>query len=176
MKRAFKHKIALFYVLVTFLSLAAYALCSLHSLGYRINLSGSLPGYLYRVIPLRDGEPIHRGDCAVIDVSRVDNLFMEIGIRRGYIRRDRSMLKEIGGMPGDVLEMRDNMLFVNGRPAPMILSPKDSRGRALSPYPTPITLAPDFYWLVSAPRGGFDSRYFGPISRSAFTHKARPVF
>jgi type IV secretory pathway protease TraF len=29
---------------------------------------------------------------------------------------------------------------------------------------------------VSVPIGGFDSRYFGPISRSAFTHKAFRVF
>ena len=112
----------------------------------------------------------------VMDISRFENPVIGLAVRRGYISRNQRMLKEIGGIPGDVLEMRDNMLFVNGRPTPMILSPKDSRGRALSPYPTPITLAPDFYWLTSAPRGGFDSRYFGPISRNAFTHKARPVF
>jgi conjugative transfer signal peptidase TraF len=176
LKHPFKHKIALFYVLVTSLSLAAYALCSLHSLGYRVNLSGSLPGYLYRLAPLEEGEAVIRGDNVVMDISRVGNPVIGIAIHRGYVRSGQRMLKEIGAEPGDTLELRDDTLFVNGRPRPMILSPKDSRGRALSPYPTPLTLSPDFYWLVSAPRGGFDSRYFGPINRSAFTHRARRIF
>jgi conjugative transfer signal peptidase TraF len=171
-----KHKIALFYVLVTATTLAAFTLCSLHSLGYRINLSGSLPGYLYRAIPLEEGEAIIRGDRVVMDIYRLDNPGMEIGIQRGYVRRNSMMLKEIGAIPGDTVEMKDNMLFVNGRPIPVIINSEDSRGRPLSPYPTPVTLSPDFYWLISTPRGGFDSRYFGPVHRDTFTHKAHQVF
>jgi type IV secretory pathway protease TraF len=85
-------------------------------------------------------------------------------------------LKEIGAVPGDIVALRDNLLYVNGRPAPMIISPEDSRGGKLLPYPTPLILPQDCYWLVSVPDEGFDSRYFGPIQRSAFTHKAFQVF
>jgi conjugative transfer signal peptidase TraF len=176
LKRAFKHKIALFYALVTALSLAALALCFLHSFGFRFNLSGSMPGYLYRVIPLKDAEAIRRGDRVVIDISSLDNPVIELGIRRGYVSRGQRMLKEIGAIPGDALELRDNTLSVNGRAIPMIISSADFRGRVLSPYPTPVVMSPDCYWLISAPHGGFDSRYFGPVPRSAFTHKAKPAF
>jgi conjugative transfer signal peptidase TraF len=176
LKHTFKHKIALFYVLVTALSLATLALCFLHSLGYRVNLSGSMPGYLYRATSLKDGEAIYRGDIVVIDISRVDNPLIEIGIQRGYVRLGQKMLKEIGAIPGDIVELMGDTLSVNGHPTPMTVLSSDSRGRALSPYPTPVVMPQDFYWLVSIPHGGFDSRYFGPVHRSVFTHKARPVF
>jgi type IV secretory pathway protease TraF len=135
-----------------------------------------MPGYLYQAATLEEGEAIIRGGSVVIDVSRLDNPGIEIGIRRGYVRRGQRMLKEIGGIPDDAVELRDNLLSVNGDTSPMIISSGDSKVRALSPYPTPIILSPDFYWLVSTPLGGFDSRYFGPVHRRAFTHKARPVF
>jgi conjugative transfer signal peptidase TraF len=161
---------------MTSLSLAALALCSLHLFGYRVNLSGSMPGYFYRVTYIKEGEEIRRGESVVIDISRFDNPGIELGLRRGYVKRGQRMLKEIGGIPGDAVELRGNTLFVNGVPAPMIISSGDSRGRPLFPYPTPVVLSQDFYWLVSVPNGGFDSRYFGPVPRKAFTHRARPVF
>jgi type IV secretory pathway protease TraF len=86
------------------------------------------------------------------------------------------MLKEIGAIPGDAVELKENMLFVNGAGIPMIVSSEDSTGNALIPYPTPLVLLPGEYWLISAPYRGFDSRYFGPVHRSAFTHKAKPAF
>jgi type IV secretory pathway protease TraF len=85
------------------------------------------------------------------------------------------MLKQIGAIPGDTVELKDDMLFVNGHAIPMIVSSEDSRGEKLVPYPTPITLSADHYWLISTPYCGFDSRYFGPIHRRAFTHRAKPL-
>jgi type IV secretory pathway protease TraF len=68
------------------------------------------------------------------------------------------------------------MLCVNGLSIPMTVSSEDSRGEELIPYPTPIVLSQDHYWLISAPYRGFDSRYFGPVHGIAFTHRAKPVF
>jgi type IV secretory pathway protease TraF len=101
---------------------------------------------------------------------------IELGIRRGYVSRSQKMLKEIGAVPGDRVELKDNLLFVNNESTPMFVSSEDSRGNPLCAYPTPIVLSDDCYWLVSIPYRGFDSRYFGPVRRSAFTHKARKVF
>jgi hypothetical protein len=53
----------------------------------------------------------------------------------------------------------EDMLYVNGKSSPMIISPEDSRGGKLLPYPTPLVLSRDCYWLVSVPAGGFDSGY-----------------
>jgi conjugative transfer signal peptidase TraF len=162
--------------LLSCLTATALFLCSLHSLGYRVNLSESLPGYLYRVYPLEEGEPLGQGDRVLIDLSRFHNSVIELGIRRGYMSRSRKMLKEIGAVPGDTVTLMDGQLFVNGKSSPMFLVSADSRGQSLYPYPTPLVLSQDCYWLVSVPIGGFDSRYFGPINRSTFTHKAFRVF
>jgi conjugative transfer signal peptidase TraF len=161
---------------LSLLTVPVITLFMLHSSGYRLNLSESLPSLVYRVTPINEGRGIQRGDRVLIDLSRFHNPIIELGIKRGYVSRSRRMLKEIGAIPGDVVELRENMLFVNGIPTPMIVSPGDSRGNALVPYQTPLVLRPGEYWLISAPFRGFDSRYFGPVHRSAFTHKAKPMF
>jgi type IV secretory pathway protease TraF len=86
------------------------------------------------------------------------------------------MLEEIGAVPGDRVELKDGLLFINAESTAMAVSSEDSRGNALRAYPTPLVLQPGCYWLISVPRGGFGSRYFGPVHRSAFTHRARRVF
>jgi conjugative transfer signal peptidase TraF len=163
-------------VSLSFLAAAILASRSLYSRGYRVNLSESLPGVVYLATPLEAGGMIERGDCVLIDLSRIDNPGIELGIRRGYVSRKRRMLKEIGAIPGDMVALRDNRLFVNEGSTPMIVSSGDSRGGELLPYPTPLVLSRDYYWLVSVPYRGFDSRYFGPIHRSTFTHRAERVF
>jgi type IV secretory pathway protease TraF len=85
------------------------------------------------------------------------------------------MLKLIGTIPGDTVVLRDGYLFVNGDTIKIIVASHDSSGEKLSAWPTPITLQPGQYWLISDPERGFDSRYFGPIGRSLFTHRAKPV-
>jgi conjugative transfer signal peptidase TraF len=171
-----KKKILTSCSLLSLLAVTALALSLLYALGYRMNLSDSLPGYLYRVAPLEDGGTIGRGDCVLIDLSRFRNSVIELGIRRGYVSRSQKMLKEIGAVPGGTVLLKDGLLFVNGESTPMVVSSEDSRGNALYAYPTPIVLSDNYYWLVSIPYRGFDSRYFGPVHRSAFTHKARKVF
>jgi conjugative transfer signal peptidase TraF len=171
-----KKKFSILCSLLSFLAVTAFALISLYSHGYRVNLSESLPGYIYRVTPLKEGEMIERGECVLIDLSLFENPVIELGIRRGYVSRSRRMLKEIGAEPGDTVALRDNHLFVNDRPTPMIVSSKDSIGQILLPYPTPVTLPSDCYWLVSIPHRGFDSRYFGPVRREYITHRAELLF
>jgi type IV secretory pathway protease TraF len=86
------------------------------------------------------------------------------------------MLKEIGAIPDDEVALKADGLYVNDQWRPMIVASQDSRGNRLFPYPTPLVVPPEYFWLVSAPYLGFDSRYFGPINRNAFTHMARPFF
>jgi conjugative transfer signal peptidase TraF len=171
-----KKKILTFCSLLSFLAVTAFALFLLYVLGYRANLSESLPGYLYLATPLESGEVIVRGDCVLIDLSKFHNPVIELGVRRGYVSQGQKMLKEIGAVPGGTVLLKDGLLFVNGESTPMVVSSEDSMGNALYAYPTPIVLSDNYYWLVSVPYRGFDSRYFGPVNRSAFTHKARRVF
>jgi conjugative transfer signal peptidase TraF len=174
-----KKKFAVLYVLITSLCLFALVLAVSHSLGYRVNRSNSLPGRVYRITALGEDEALKTGDIVLIDLSKTSNPVIERGMERGYVSRawNQPMLKRIGAVPGDTVTLKDDFLSVNGEATEKItVAQRDSFGGGLSPWPTPVTLQPDQYWLVSDPERGFDSRYFGPIHRNAFTHKAHPTF
>jgi conjugal transfer pilin signal peptidase TrbI len=174
-----KKKFAVLYVLITSLCLLTFVFVTLHALGYRVNRSNSLPGHVYRITQLDENEPLMTGDIVLIDLSKTSNPVIERGMDRGYVSRawNQPMLKRIGAVPGDTVTLKDDFLSVNGEATEKItVAPRDSFGGELSPWPTPITLQPNQYWLVSDPERGFDSRYFGPIHRNALTHKANPVF
>jgi conjugative transfer signal peptidase TraF len=171
-----KKKISTLCIMLLVLSVVADVLFLFHGVGLRANLSESLPGFLYRAIPLPEEIPLSRGDRVLIDLSRFSNPVVELGVQRGYVSRTQKMLKEIGAIPDDEVALNSDGLYINGLWRPMILSSQDSRGDRLFPYPTPLVVSPDHFWLISAPYLGFDSRYFGPVDRNAFTHIARLVF
>ena len=176
-----KRKFALFYLLVTSLCFAACAFILFHALGYRVNRSASLPFLIYKIAPLEENTGIKRGDCVLIDLLRLSNPVISRGIERGYVSGafNQPMLKRIGAVPGDRVELLDGFLAVNSEAinkTKIIVASHDSYGGELSAWATPLTLQAGEYWLVSDPERGFDSRYFGPVNESAFTHRARPVF
>lgn len=155
------------------LALLGVALFCLHRAGYRVNRSASLPGTLYRLIPLAEDEELLHGDCVAIDLSRFSNPVIQQGVARGYVNLREPMLKRIGAIPGDRVAISGNFLVVGDLLLPIAVASADSWGGSLSPWPTPLVLPPDHFWLVSDPQRGFDSRYFGPLERFSFTHRAR---
>ena len=171
-----KKKTLLFLKLCSILCVAALILFLLYALGYRINVSNSLPNLVYKIAQITD-KPTVRGDYVVVDHSLIaNNPAIKTGLERKYLER-YPMLKQIGAVPGDVVLLRDNILYINGiKHGEMIVLSADSHGLQLSPFPTPVTLQPGQYWLISNPHGGYDSRYFGWINRDCITHTAYPVF
>ncbi|MDR1510440.1 MAG: S26 family signal peptidase [Synergistaceae bacterium] len=171
-----KKKIYKLLILFSLLCAATSALLSFHNAGFRVNRSASLPGVLYRATPLYENEPVFRGDIVLIDLSKISNPVISRGVERGYVNMREPMLKRIGATPGDSVTLESDLLCVKGVVSRAVVAPFDSYGGPLSAWPTPITLKPGQYWLVSDPERGFDSRYFGPVDRKAFTHRAKPVF
>ena len=143
--------------------------------GYRLNLTKSLPYRIYRIVAIEPGDSLSRGDNVVIDISRTNNPHIAEATRRGYVMAGIPMLKEIGGVPGDIVFLYADTLHITGISTRMKVASEDSKGRELSPYPTPLVLSADLYWLVSDSEHGYDSRYFGPIDRQTFTHVAIPI-
>ncbi len=166
------------YALITSLCFAASAFILLYGLGYRVNRSESLPFLVYKIAPLAQNAEIRRGDCVLIGLSKLSNPVIARGMKRGYVSEafNQPMLKRIGAVPGDTVVLKDNSLAVNGEAIPMFVASRDSYGGELSAWPTPVTLSSGQYWLISNPERGFDSRYFGPVAISTFTHRARAVF
>jgi conjugative transfer signal peptidase TraF len=171
-----KKKICKLLILFSLLCAATSALLSFHNAGIRVNRSASLPGVLYRATPLDENEPVFRGDIVFIDLSKISNPVISRGVERGYVNMREPMLKRIGAAPGDSVTLENDLLRVNGVVSRAVTASSDSRGGPLSAWPTPLILRPGQYWLVSDPERGFDSRYFGPVDREAFTHRAKPVF
>lgn len=172
-----RRKIFTFCAMILALAIPGTALSCLYEAGYRVNRSASLPGFIYRLTLLEEVDSPQRGDCVAIDLSRFENFVIARGVERGYVNLREPMLKRIGAIPGDRVAIAGNRLFVNDSEImPIVVASADSHGGALFPWPTPLVLSPDHYWLVSDPARGFDSRYFGPIECSAFTHRAEIVF
>ena len=171
-----RKKMIRFCILLSFLCVITLSLAHLHALGYRVNRSASLPGLVYQITPIGEFSDIKRGDCVLIDLTLFSNPVIEQGVRRGYVNKFEPMMKRIGAVPGDSIQLKENRLFINGDAVEMRVASFDSYGGELSAWLTPLILSSDCYWLISDPVRGFDSRYFGPLNRRVFTHKAVPIF
>jgi len=144
--------------------------------GYRFNITDSSPFYVFRLVPLLPAEEINRHDFVAFRPARIQHDVIPLAIERQYINHRYLMVKEIAGIPGDTILLKSGEIFINGVPKSLAVLTKDSQQRNLSPYPTPLILEDGFYWLISDPERGFDSRYFGPVNRSLLLFRAFPVF
>jgi len=170
-----KTRIFLFLKLCSSLCVLALVLFFLHLYGYRINLTNSLPQRIFKICDAFD-KTISRGDYVVVDYSLLKhNSAMKTELER-YLAA-YPMVKQVGAVSGDLVFLKDDRLYINSVDfSSMIVLSTDSLGNPLSPYPTPVMLRTEQYWLISDPEHGFDSRYFGLIERDCITHVAYPVF
>lgn len=147
--------------------------------GFVINTTTSLPVGLYRLVD----EPLRRGGLATFCLE--DKPFIQLARERGYLGNGscpggiQPLGKEIFGLPGDVVSLRDGLIAVNGAIMPLSgAKSTDSQGRRM---PAPAKFGngtiPEGYGLMLSPRhaGGFDSRYFGLVRLSRL-HPVKPVF
>lgn len=115
-------------------------------------------------ISYRTGEP-QRGDIVVIHAPEAANCPTGTGC---------DFIKRMIGLPGDVIEVRDNAIFVNG--SKLNESYVDDGNQTLPGNFTKdrvVTLGPDQYFVVGDNRmHSSDSRSWGPVSREDIVGRA----
>jgi conjugative transfer signal peptidase TraF len=88
------------------------------------------------------------------------------------------LLKPVAAVFPDIVTVGTDGIAIDGAPlANSMALPTDTAGRPLTAMPPGrYPVAPDTVWIVAGhdPRS-FDSRYFGPVHRSAITATAHPI-
>ena len=143
--------------------------------GVRINVTESVPVGLYRSV---EGAP-ERGDLVE---TCLPPAAARLATARGYLLGNGAcgthmpVIKRVLGVAGDVIRVREHVVH-NGLTldaAPVLEA--DSGGRALVPA-RGGTLGPHELWLISDDvPDAYDSRYFGPVTRSAVRSVMRPLW
>ena len=136
----------------------------------RLNLTSSMPIGIWRLQqPVQPNESL-RGQVALF--CPPDSGIFRRAKERGILRSGSCegsfmpLLKEVVGLPGDVVEYVDGGYSVNGRRvANSRIQPLDL---GFKPAFYSHLVVPDGYvWLMSSYSAqSFDSRYFGPVERS----------
>jgi conjugative transfer signal peptidase TraF len=105
---------------------------------------------------------------------------LDVAIARGYLgtpgpcRGHEEVLKAVVGVPGDVVDVSDRRVLVDGRLLPnshRIAKDGDGRSAILLP-PGRYRLRPGEYWLQTPVARSWDSRYFGPFPIAAIRARA----
>ncbi|WP_320005662.1 conjugative transfer signal peptidase TraF [Maridesulfovibrio sp.] len=152
-------------LLILFFLHALIVVYLLHGLGYRINLTDSMPHGIYQIVPGKPG----RGDLVTFSLAE-DNPYFQISLERHYLglNGNRPLLKILAGLPGDSIEIADNGICVNSELLPRTQAKIcDRHGRQL-PIFLKSTVIPSAKGLALSTYTGnsFDGRYFGLVELS----------
>ena len=86
----------------------------------------------------------------------------------------KDLIKRVIGLPGDTIESREGVIYINDRPLNETYLPTDScPGRACTTNLPRQVIPPDRYFVMGDNRtNSKDSRVFGPIPRSLIVGRA----
>ena len=135
-------------------------------LGYRVNLTPSLPVGLYRFV----NGPLQRGQIVAFCLD--DPAFVQLAREREYLAAGschsglRPLLKEISGLAGDNIRHHGDLIMVNDQVlAHTETLGKDSQGRSMPPSHLRTGVIPlgKALLLSQHHNGSLDSRYFGLV-------------
>ena len=131
------------------------------------NVSASAPIGLYLVSSRR---PEH-GELAVL---RLPDSMRRLADARGYLAHGALLIKRIAASGGDTVCRHGPLIRINGRPRASART-ADRLGRLLPRWSGCRHLGRHQQFLLSASRGSFDSRYFGPIDSTLVLGTARAL-
>lgn len=142
--------------------------------------TGGVGWAFYTRRELRAGEP-HRGQLACFDGALATAPeVVRSGLRAGWLHKSwvsRFFARRVEGTSGAHVTYGPEGVSIDGRPVAHSVALQQTTSGDPLPTPTyPITVAEGFVWLATPDAAGFDSRYFGPVSRGAITCIAEPLW
>lgn len=153
-------------------ALAGLALPTIHHPHLRLiwNASASVPLGLYRLAP---ATALRVGDMVAVRPSPALARFMA---ERRYVEANVPLLKPIAATNGAIICRLGLRVTINGRTALFALA-RDRVGRPLPTWSGCYRLRPDQLFLLAPSHpDSFDSRYFGPVSRTQILGTATPLW
>jgi signal peptidase I len=116
-------------------------------------------------------------------------LFPIESVRRGDVivfvfpeDHTKDFIKRVVAVPGDTVEVRDGMLYLNGERVPdphahFEKSLAERQPGSQGDYMAPLRLGPDQYFMMGDNRDhSYDSRFWGPITRDAIEGRALFIY
>jgi conjugative transfer signal peptidase TraF len=170
-------RVGQFGVFFACLTLAVFYLISLH---LTVNITPSMPIGVYRLYPL--DRPIARGDIVEIcPPHQVADILLrsEQTRARGICEHEViPLLKYVAAVPGDVVDLSDKAVVVNGvaLPGSATIPAVKRRAAVTETARGRYALTSGLLWLWTPYYRSWDSRYFGPVPSVGVRGLARPVF
>jgi conjugative transfer signal peptidase TraF len=134
------------------------------------NPTESAPRGWYSVRPATD---VHVDDFVVV---RLPSAVAQLAADRGYLPHSVPLLKHVAAITGQTVCVRNGFVFIDQT---LVASTRmhDGAGRALIAWSQCRILARDELFLLSRDSdASFDSRYFGPVTRSRIYGHAKPLW
>lgn len=136
-----------------------------------------MPDSIFGVTPFADEIPygkyifqlerVHRGDIVVF-------VFPE--------DQSKDFIKRVIGVPGDIIEVKAGMLYVNGERAAdphahFEIPPGQRVDSSERDFFGPLKVPPDHYFMMGDNRDrSYDSRFWGPVTRDAMEGRAMFIY
>jgi conjugative transfer signal peptidase TraF len=138
-------------------------------LGFCFNITPSEPAGIYELVPGGAG----RGALALLEQPRGS----AASTLRRYIPAKLPLVKRVAAIPGDMVRIDSDGVYVNGKRWPdSVPLLHDDEGRALNPYPFGVyRVAAGRLWVMSNHPRGLDSRYFGPVPAASVISRLEPL-
>lgn len=134
---------------------------------YCINITPSVPKGIYK---LKKIEEYRKGKIVYIEIP--DNAKKVIWEREYLPKHINYLVKYIKGIPGDLIQVKNNKLYINDEYQGSIKK-YDLQGKILeSSLPKNYTLRKDEYVLLGKDDNSYDSRYFGIVKKEKILKEA----